>query len=97
MSLSDRVRAYRACFRAATPIKPPWWAFWRRGALNPPGEIVLRDLARICHVHKTTAAANPTAMAVAEGRRQVFLHILGQLSLTDAQIERISNPQEPDL
>lgn len=97
MSLREKARAYRACFWAATPIAAPWWKFWRRGEMNPPGEMVLRDLARICYLHKTTASKDPIAMAVAEGRRQVWLHIKTQLSLTDDQISRLTDPQEPDL
>lgn len=58
---------------------------------------MLRDLARICYVDKTTASKDPMAMGVAEGRRQVWLHIKTQLSLTDDQIRRLTEPKEPDL
>jgi len=97
MGLREKTRAYRACFRAAPHIAAPWWKFWDRGELSPPGEQVLRDLARICYLHKTTASKDPIAMAVAEGRRQVWLHIKTQLSLTDDQISRLDPSQEPDL
>lgn len=55
---------------------------------------MLRDLARICYANKTTASGNPTAMAAAEGRRQVLLHIQRMLSLTDAEVHRLTEPQE---
>lgn len=93
MNLSSVVRAYRACFRAAPHIKPPWWSFWRRGELTPPGEEVLRELARICYATRTTAHKDSTAMAVAEGRRQVWLHIASRLNLTDADIERLTTKE----
>lgn len=95
--LGDRVRAYRACFRAAPPAPVPWWAPWRRGRVSPPGEIVLRDLARICFATKTTASKDAVAMGVAEGRRQVLLHVQRMLSLTDAEVHRLTDPQELDL
>lgn len=52
-------------------------------------QVVLADLARICFVHKTTAQANPTAMAVAEGRRQVWLHIQTQLEMSLDQLQQL--------
>lgn len=90
MRLRERVGAYRAFFRTATPVEGD------NGELNPAGEAVLRDLARFCYVTKTTASANPHAMAVAEGRRQVWLHIQQTLSLTDAQVYRITQQLESD-
>lgn len=84
MNLRDRVGAYRAIFWSAAKVEND------QGELNPAAELVLRDLARICFVNKTTANGNPTAMAAAEGRRQVWLHIKTQLSLTDAQVDRIT-------
>jgi len=97
MRIGIRARAYRACFNAGALVRAPWWQFWRGRELSPPGEEVLRDLARICYAGKTTAAKDPIAMAVAEGRRQVWLHIRTQLALTDDQISRLTTPEEPDL
>ena len=85
-TLRDRAGAYRALFRLPRRTS---------GGLTPPAEIVLRDLMRICYVNKTTAHANPHAMAAAEGRRQVWLHIQRQLSLTDEQINRLNGEGEP--
>lgn len=90
--IGDRVRAYRACFRVGH--KRPWWKFWQpEGELVPSGVVVLRDLERICYAHKTTAAKDPVAMGVAEGRRQVLMHIQTMLRLTDDEIHRLANPQ----
>lgn len=80
--VGETTAAYRALFRLSKA---------KSGAqLNPSAETVLADLARQCYVTKTTAQANPTAMAVAEGRRQVWLHIQKQLRLTDAQIHYLT-------
>ena len=58
---------------------------------------VLDDLARFCYVNRSTSASNAIAMAVAEGRRQVWLHIQHKLNLTDAQVDRIAyQPENPD-
>ena len=87
MNLRDRVGAYRAIFWSPATVEG------QDSALTPAAERVLADLARICYVNKTTASANPTQMAIAEGRRQVWLHIQAQLALTDAQVHRILTPE----
>lgn len=89
--IRDRIHAYRACFRVVTAR--PWWQFWKKDELSPVGAIVLRDLARICYANKTTASKDPVAMGVAEGRRQVLMHIQQMLRLTDAEVHRLSNPE----
>ncbi len=86
MSVRDTVGAYRACFRVTTRGKDK---------LTPVAEIVLDDLARFCYVNRSTSASNAMAMAVAEGRRQVWLHIQHKLNLTDAQVDRIAYQPEP--
>lgn len=54
---------------------------------------VLRDLGQFCGAYTTTAKVSPVqrevdvhAMLIAEGRRQVWLHIQRRLRLTDDQI-----------
>jgi hypothetical protein len=48
----------------------------------PSSRIVLEDLACFCNVGNSTYVANdPTAMAVNEGQRLVFLHIAEMLAL----------------
>ena len=83
-NLRQRTGAYRAIFWSSATVDTP-------AGPNPAAEIVLRDLARICYMGKTTANDSAIAMAAAEGRRQVWLYIKQQLSLTDDQIDRILN------
>lgn len=76
-----RRQDYAACFKNAAGM-----------ALTEPGLAVIRDLAQFCGAYKSTArhtATNmidPLAMARAEGRREVYLHIQRRLRLTDEQI-----------
>jgi len=89
VSVRDTVGAYRACFRVSKTR--------RKDALTPDAALVLDDLARFCYVNRSTSASNAIAMAVAEGRRQVWLHIQHKLNLTDAQVDRIAyQPEIPD-
>lgn len=89
--------AYRACFTVQPkPAPRKWWQFWSKPEprLTPPSVIVLEDLRRVCYGTRTTASKDAIAMAVAEGRRQVWLHFQQRLTLTDAQIERLLTPHE---
>lgn len=57
--------------------------------LSQPGTDVMKDLAVFCYATKTTQQAGPNgfdpiAAAMAEGRRQVYLRILGNLRSNDA-------------
>jgi hypothetical protein len=49
---------------------------------SPPGQIVLKDLARFCRAHKSTFHEDPRVHAMAEGRREVWLRIQNQLQLS---------------
>lgn len=82
--LGDRRWAYRALFLHDDGKTP-----------NPAGEVVLRDLARICYANKTTAMPTDRAAAVAEGRRQVWLHIQQCMRLSDDPIHQLT--QERDI
>jgi len=105
--LHDRATSYRAVFLINQQVAvEPWWAFWRRpsgGRLTPPGEIVLRDLAKYCYVNKPTLKVSqvdqhvdPLAMAFAEGRRDVFNRITALLNLNSDDIERIARARSND-
>lgn len=86
--VSDRVRLwlrrrrdYQACF--LTP----------GNELTTAGAAVVKDIAQFCKPYATTAKVSPVqreidvhAMLIAEGRRQVYLHIQRRLKLTDDQI-----------
>ena len=89
--LQDRRMAYRAVFESPG------------GDLNPMAQIVMRDLAKYCYANKPTLKvshitqqSDPTAMAFAEGRRDVYNRISAMLNLTDDQIARIANHRTND-
>lgn len=83
--------AYQGCFKAGT------------GRLTEAGEIVIKDLTKFCNAHTSLAYANritgsidPIAMAIAEGRREVFNRIQYYLNLTDDEIFRIKEIEEDE-
>ena len=59
---------------------------YRATFFNPPGEAVLKDLAKFCRAHASTAHADPIMAARLDGRREVFLRIQTHLRLTDEQL-----------
>lgn len=76
-----RRRDYEACF-----CDPG-------GEATQAGANVLRDIAQFCGAYTTTAkvspvsrSIDPVAMGIAEGRRQVYLHIQRRLRLSDEKI-----------
>lgn len=80
----QRRQAYRQTFLRGDDGKP-----------DLAGEEVLRDLAKFCCANRTTIRISPVsrtidplAMAVAEGRREVFMRIAKKLYLSDADIAR---------
>jgi hypothetical protein len=110
--LHNRMYSYRAVFLRQAPDNEqlidatPWWAVWRGpkgGEMTPPGDIVLRDLARYCYasrptlkVSQVTQQSDAIAMAFAEGRRDVFNRIVAMLNLDTTQIERIAHARTID-
>ncbi len=87
-AISDRVRrlllrnqSYKDCFQEADGQ-----------TLTKAGAHVIKDLARFCGPYKSNmptnghGAVDTHAMAVAEGRRQVYLRIMAQLNVTEAEI-----------
>ena len=67
------------------------------GGANEPAKVVMADLARFCNATKPsvrvspqTGAIDPMAMAVGEGRREVYLRIQTHLGLTDADVRAIA-------
>jgi hypothetical protein len=67
-------------------------ALWRRRHnyqvtfRSPPGQAVLRDLARFCRAHKSTFHEDPRAHAMLEGRREVWLRIESHLHLSQDEL-----------
>lgn len=60
------------------------------GRLTADAEIALKDLARFCRAHRSTAvyspvrgAIDPIASARADGRREVYLRIVENLHLDE--------------
>jgi hypothetical protein len=58
--------------------------------LKPDAEVALKDLARFCRAHRSTAifspvrgAIDPIASARADGRREVYLRIIENLHLDE--------------
>lgn len=89
--LFSRRNAYRSLFK--TP----------GGELGPMADIVMKDLARFCYVSRSTfkvsrvtQQADPYAMALAEGRREVFNWIARQINLNPDEIERIARERSID-
>ena len=63
------------------------------GNIGPDAEIVLADLKRFCRAMSSTVVVSPVsksidplAMAMAEGRREVWLRIMGHLNMTKSCI-----------
>lgn len=69
---------------------------WQRALLNDDGtvtrdaEVILKDLARFCRAHRSTAVfsmtrgtLDPLGSAKADGRREVWLRIVEHLHLDD--------------
>jgi len=66
------------------------------GNVNPSAEIVLADLKRFCRVETSTVVVSPVtktidplAMAMAEGRREVWNRIQQYLQMADREIAQL--------
>lgn len=64
-----------------------------QGDLTRDGEVVLADLRRFCRASSSTAIVSPIsktidplAMAMAEGRREVFLRVAAHLYINEKQV-----------
>jgi len=60
-----------------------------RRALDPAnrdGETILRDLAKFCRAHESTAHPDPHMAARLDGRREVWLRIQQNLNFPDDQL-----------
>lgn len=87
--ISRRRLAYRRTFLNAN------------GDLHNDADIVLADLKRFCRATASTAtvspitkAVDPIAMAMAEGRREVWMRIQAHLELTDRIVFNLTEPEE---
>lgn len=89
LRIINRKRAYRRTFLN------------QDGKPLPDAEAVLADLRRFCRVTSSTAVVSPIsksidpiAMAMAEGRREVWNRIVAHLYLEDKTVLSL---QEPDI
>lgn len=87
----NRKTSYRRVFQDAN------------GNLSPDGEIVLADLRRFCRATSTTVMVSPIskqidpiAMAMAEGRREVWLRIMAHLHIDEKQVFNLEEPNHGD-
>lgn len=85
----NRKHAYRRVFMDAD------------GNINSNAEIVLADLRRFCRATSTTVLVSPVsksidpiAMAMAEGRREVWMRIMGYLHIDEKQIFNLEEPND---
>ena len=85
--LLDRWRGLNGCFREV---------FGAPESRTRSQEIVLAELRKFCHWNRSTikvsaltGTTDSHAMAMAEGRREVFLRIMEIVGLTDEQIRQL--------
>jgi hypothetical protein len=71
------------------------------GKVNPNAEVVLADLKRFCRAQTSTAmvspitkSIDPIAMAMAEGRREVWNRIQAHLHLEDKTVTNLRDPYD---
>jgi len=71
------------------------------GNVNPSAEVVLADLKRFCRVETSTVTVSPVtktidplAMAMAEGRREVWNRIQQYLHMADREITQLKEDME---
>jgi len=71
------------------------------GNVNPSAEIVLADLKRFCRVETSTVVLSPVtktidplAMAMAEGRREVWNRIQQYLQMAEREIAQLKEDSE---
>jgi hypothetical protein len=64
--------------------------FLGEDGLNADGQVVLADLAKFCRANSSTAivspvsrSVDPIAMAMAEGRREVWLRLMAHLHIDE--------------
>lgn len=67
-ALFDQARAWRLCLHPSRGVA---------------AQAVMRDLARFCRAHESTAHPDPHVAARLDGRREVFLYVQERLRLDD--------------
>jgi len=74
--------------------------FLGEDGLSADGQVVLADLAKFCRANSSTAivspvsrSVDPIAMAMAEGRREVWLRIAAHLHIDDRVIFNLNEEE----
>lgn len=69
------------------------------GNMRPDAEVILADLKRFCRANSSTAmvspiskSIDPMAMAMAEGRREVWNRLMAFLHLEDKIVLNLTDP-----
>jgi len=62
---------------------------YKKAFAGPMGKLVLAHIADTCGATETTVDENPTMMAVAEGRRQVWLAIQDVLTMSEGDLREL--------
>lgn len=62
--------------------------------LNPPGNVVLKHLAKFCRAHESTFHPDHAVSDRLDGRREVWLEIQRHLQLTDEQLYQLYTPKQ---
>lgn len=84
--------------RKIMSLRTAWRGMYRdgQGELTLPARAVLNDLRRFCYADRPTikvspgsGQVDPYAMAVAEGRREVWLRINEYLKLDDRDLQSL--------
>jgi hypothetical protein len=85
----NRKAAYRRTFFDAS------------GNIGRDAEIVLADLRKFCRANSTTVivspiskSIDPLAMAMAEGRREVWLRLMAHLHIDEKQVFNLEEPND---
>ncbi len=92
-AMADKVFRRRTCYRAVFLTD--------RGELSPAGRVVIADLMKFCRGMTSTTVVSPTsgmvdphASALAEGRREVLLRLLKELSVEPLEAMRIVREED---
>ena len=93
------LNAFQKLFRRRTAYRQLF--LLDNGSPNPNAARVLADLKRFCKAQTSTVyvspiskTIDPLAMAMAEGRREVWNRIQSHLQISDQEISRLVEPEE---
>jgi hypothetical protein len=89
--LLERIRKRRYAYRRL---------FLGENGLNADGQTVLADLAKFCRATSSTAVVSPVsqrvdpiAMAMAEGRREVWLRLMAHLHIDERVVFNLTEEE----